>query len=130
MSAHPHLFSIAIGFAALTIVGAAVALIWFYRSRSTTSTSLDDQTIVLLARAFDQAWDRYLDETTKEPDEKSKRAELAKHIVAMAKSGERDEDSLSMKGYMRLRATHSVTIRSGRSEASGGDETSQAKSPP
>lgn len=123
MSAHLLLFSIAIGFAALAIVGAAVALIWFHRSRSTTSTLLDDQTVLLLARAFDQAWDRYLDEATKEPDEESKRAELAKHIVAMAKSGKRDEDRLSMKGYMRLRATHSVTIRSSQSEASGGGET-------
>jgi hypothetical protein len=45
-------------------------------------------------------------------DETSRHAELAKLIVTMAQAGERDEERLGLKGYLKLRATHSVPRRS------------------
>jgi DHA1 family inner membrane transport protein len=114
----------ATGFTALAFIGLAFVLIWFTRTApSLAAPSLgapglagvrfDAETIQLLARAFDSAWDRYVENATMDEDVASRHAELATYIVAMAKAGERDEERLSMKGYMRLRAMQSVVIRSG-----------------
>ena len=104
----------AIGFTALATIGLAFILIWFTRTApSLDGAQFDDETIRLLARAFDSAWDRYLENAATDEDATSRHAELANYIVALAKAGERDEDHLSMKGYMRLRAMQSVPTRSG-----------------
>jgi len=125
----PILYGAMIGFATLTIAGAAFALIWRFRSRRTAPAPLDHETILLLARAFDQAWDRHMDEMPMELDARSRQIELAKHIVAMARAGEQDENRLSMRGYMKLRATHSVKISSNATEPSADDASESGHMP-
>lgn len=103
----------AIGFAALIMVALAFALVWFTRATpNLDGTRFDHETIQLLARAFDRAWERYSEGAAMEEDTTSRHAELAKFIVAIAQAGERDEDRLSLKGYLKLRAIYSVPRRS------------------
>lgn len=103
----------AIGFAALAMVALAFVLVWFTRAApNLEGTRFDHETIQLLARAFDRAWEQYSEGAAMEEDETSRHAELAKLIVAMAQAGERDEERLGLKGYLKLRATHSVLRRS------------------
>ena len=61
-----------------------------------------------------------------ELDARSRQIELAKHIVAMAKAGEQDENRLSMRGYMKLRAMHSVKISANAPEPSADGNASQS----
>jgi len=99
----------AIGLVALTMIALALALVWLTRaSPNLEGTKFDQETIRLLARALDRAWERYSESAPMKEDATSAHAELATFIVAMAQNGERDEDRLSLKGYMKLRAMRSM----------------------
>jgi hypothetical protein len=62
----------------------------------------DSETIQLLARAFDQALDRYSINVPLARLEPALHAELAGYIVAAAQNGERDEDLLANNAYLKL----------------------------
>jgi hypothetical protein len=64
---------------------------------------LDDETKAALARAFDAAWDRFieLEGTAAATDDNRRR--LAARIVGLAKSGETDEDRLGEAALIYLR---------------------------
>jgi hypothetical protein len=57
-----------------------------------------------LARVFDRALERYLKTVPAVKDEMRLHSELAKCIVAEARTGERDEERLATKGYLMLRS--------------------------
>jgi hypothetical protein len=67
------------------------------------SNHRDDETKAALARAFDDAWERFiaLEGDDAATDENRKR--LAARIVSLAKSGETDEDRLAEAGLIYLR---------------------------
>lgn len=67
-----------------------------------TDTAADDMTL-LLARAFDAAWEPFLALEGFEADTDENRRRLAAKIVQSAKSGEADEDALSKAGLIYLR---------------------------
>jgi hypothetical protein len=67
------------------------------------SEPIDPEFTLLLARAFDLAWEQYYG-----PDyagslsEEIARPELAKHLVEMAKSGVKEEEALAACGVLHL----------------------------
>ena len=67
-----------------------------------TDTTADDMTL-LLARAFDAAWEPFLALEGDAADTDDNRRRLAAKIVQLAKSGEADEDALSKAGLIHLR---------------------------
>jgi predicted MFS family arabinose efflux permease len=96
----------AMGFAALALVGVAFGVLWLTRSvPDLFDNELDTDTIQLLARAFDRAWERYRENMMAVEDEPAMNMELARHIVSLAQAGERDEDRLSIQGYLKLEAS-------------------------
>jgi hypothetical protein len=65
-------------------------------------TGQDDLTLVL-ARAFDRAFERYYRPgRSGKISEEIARPSLARHLVAMAKEGVRDEDGLAAGGLLHL----------------------------
>ena len=56
----------------------------------------------MLARAFDRAWDRYYLDESGTLSKEVARSSLAKHLVALAKGGEKDERALAASGFLHL----------------------------
>jgi predicted MFS family arabinose efflux permease len=95
----------AMSFAALALVAAAFGVLWLTRFAPGRFGIRDDSdTVQLLARAFDRTLERYLKAAPVVRDEKRLHVELARCIVALAQTGERDEDHLAAKGYLMLRS--------------------------
>jgi hypothetical protein len=93
------------GFVGLALVTLAFGLLWLTRSAPELFASrFDPETVRLLARVFDQVLDRYLTNGPSVKDQTVLRTELARFIVAAARSGERNEDRLADEGYMKLRS--------------------------
>jgi MFS transporter, DHA1 family, inner membrane transport protein len=91
------------GYAAIALVTVALGLVWLSRNiLETFGGAMDSDTIQLLARAFDQALEQHRLTTPAIENEKSLRAELARCIVATARTGERDESVLARHGYLTL----------------------------
>jgi hypothetical protein len=63
----------------------------------------DDETKAALARAFDAAWDRFIELEGHDAATDDNRKRLATRIVGLAKSGETDEDRLGEAGLIYLR---------------------------
>ncbi|WP_296513662.1 hypothetical protein [Rhodopseudomonas sp.] len=61
-----------------------------------------DDTKATLARAFDSAWDRFLEREGTKAGTELNRRRLASRIVAAAKSGEADQDVLAEAGLIYL----------------------------
>jgi hypothetical protein len=94
---------ISMGFVALAFVAASFGVLWFTRlTPERVGIGFDSETIQLLARAFDQALDRYSVDVPLARFEPTLRAELARYIVAEAQTGERDEDRLAKKACLSL----------------------------
>jgi DHA1 family inner membrane transport protein len=92
-------------FAALVAVVAALGLLWLTRfAPEPLANRFDSDTIQMLARVFDRALERYLKIMPAVRDEMRLHSELAKCIVAEARTGERDEERLATKGYLMLRS--------------------------
>jgi MFS transporter, DHA1 family, inner membrane transport protein len=95
----------AMSFAALALVAAAFGFLWLTRlAPERFGIRFDSDTIQLLARVFDRALERYLKNMPVVKDETRLHSELARYIVALAQTGERDEDRLATKGYLMLRS--------------------------
>jgi MFS transporter, DHA1 family, inner membrane transport protein len=95
----------AMNLAALALVAAAFGILWLTRFAPEQFGIRDDpDTVQLLARVFDRTLERYLESTPVVSDEKRLHFELARYIVAVAQTGERDEDRLAAKGYLMLRS--------------------------
>jgi hypothetical protein len=79
----------------------------------------DDETKAALARAFDLAWDRFIELEGVEAATDDNRRRLAARIVALAKSGPSDEYLLGEAGliYLRVLAEASRIGRRNRGEA-------------
>ena len=94
----------AMGFVGLSLVTLAFGLVWLTRSAPELfAARFDPETVRLLARVFDQVLERYLINDPPVRDQMVLHNELARSIVAAARSGERDEERLADEGYMRLR---------------------------
>lgn len=63
----------------------------------------DEETKAALARAFDAAWERFIEQEGDDAATDDNRKRLATRIVGLAKSGETDEDLLSKAGLIYLR---------------------------
>jgi hypothetical protein len=63
----------------------------------------DDETKAALARAFDAAWERFVELEGDAAATDDNRKRLATRIVGLAKSGETDEDRLGEAGLIYLR---------------------------
>ncbi len=95
----------AMGFAALALVAASFGLLRLTRSAPARfGARFDSDTVQLLARVFDRAMERYLQDAPVMGNETGLHAELARHIVTAAQSGERDEDRLITSGYLKLQS--------------------------
>ncbi|WP_375413612.1 hypothetical protein [uncultured Bradyrhizobium sp.] len=62
-----------------------------------------DSAKAALARAFDAAWDRFISAEGIAAATDDNRKRLAARIVALAKSGEADENALSEAGFIHIR---------------------------
>jgi MFS transporter, DHA1 family, inner membrane transport protein len=101
----------AMGFVALALVAAALGVLWLTRfAPERFGIRFDSDTIQLLARVFDQALERHLEDVPVAKAETGVHAELAKYLVALAQSGELDEDRLVTKGYLKLQSLHGGDI--------------------
>jgi DHA1 family inner membrane transport protein len=93
------------GFVALAFVAASFSVLWLTRfAPERFGIRFDSDTVLLLARVFDRVLDRY---STAEPAarrEAGLHAELARYIVAVAQTGERDEGRLAQRAYLKLRS--------------------------
>ncbi len=95
----------AMGFAGLVLVAMAFGLLWSTRTTPELfAARFDPETVRLLGRAFDRALERYLENAPLLIDQSVLHIELAKSIVAAARSGERDEARLAGDGYIKLRS--------------------------
>lgn len=57
----------------------------------------------ILARSFIRAWERYcLSVRSRKISEEVARPSLARHLVAMANEGVREEDALAAEGFLHL----------------------------
>jgi hypothetical protein len=63
----------------------------------------DDEVKAALARAFDAAWERFIELEGDDAATDDNRKRLAARIVSLAKSGETDEDGLGEAGLIYLR---------------------------
>jgi hypothetical protein len=63
----------------------------------------DEETKAALARAFDAAWERFIELEGDDAATDNNRKRLATRIVGLAKSGETDEDLLGEAGLIYLR---------------------------
>lgn len=82
-----------------------------------TADPADDMKL-LLARAFDAAWEPFLALEGGAADTDDNRRKLAAKIVQLAKSGEADEDALSKAGLIHLRVM-TAAARLGRRNRQG-----------
>lgn len=99
----------AISFSALALVAAAFGILWLTLFAPERFGIRDDpDTVQLLARVFDRTLERYLESTPVVSDEKRLHLKLAKYIVAVAQTGERNEDRLATKGHLMLRSLQGV----------------------
>ncbi len=73
----------------------------------------DEDLTLLLARAFDRAWNRYYQPGNLTLSRVIVRIELAKRLVQLSKEGVRDEGMLAQSGLDYLRE---LTIRAGTQE--------------
>jgi predicted MFS family arabinose efflux permease len=91
------------GFVALVFVAASFGVLWLTRSTPERfGIRFDSDTVQMLARAFDRALDRYSTDVPLARLDPTLHAELARYIVAAAQTGERDEDRLARKSYLKL----------------------------
>jgi MFS family permease len=91
------------GFVSLGLVALAFGLLWLTRSAPEVfAARFDPETVRLLARVFDRVLEQYLSQAPPMLDRTVLHTELARSIVAAARSGERNEDRLAEQGYMRL----------------------------
>jgi MFS transporter, DHA1 family, inner membrane transport protein len=91
------------GFVSLGLVALAFGLLWLTRSAPEVfAARFDPETVRLLARVFDRVLEQYLSQAPPILDRTVLHTELARSIVAAARSGERNEDRLAEQGYMRL----------------------------
>jgi MFS family permease len=98
------------GFAALAFIAAAFGVLWLTRSAPELfGVRFDSDTIQLLARVFDRALERYQKDMPIMKDETGLHSELAKYIVAVAQTGELDEDRLTSSGYLKLQSLQGAT---------------------
>ncbi len=86
------------------------------------SGALDLDTIQLLARAFDLALEQYRNMAPTSRNEAFIHAELARCIVATARTGERDEDALAKRGYLMFQALRYESPQSASSPVKEIDE--------
>ena len=63
---------------------------------------MDDDIKLMLARAFDSAWERFIEREGADADTDDNRKRLARRIVAEAKAGDIDEEQLSESGLIYL----------------------------
>ncbi|KPF94218.1 hypothetical protein IP86_22545 [Rhodopseudomonas sp. AAP120] len=61
-----------------------------------------DATTAALARAFDSAWERFIEIEGSRVDNEDNRKRLAARIVALARAGETDEDTLAQSALIHL----------------------------
>ena len=92
-------------FVALAFITASFAVLWLTRfAPEQFGVRFDSDTIQLLARVFDRALEGFLKDMPGMKDEARLHSELAKYIVAIARTGERDEGRLATKSYLKLRS--------------------------
>jgi len=63
---------------------------------------MNDEQKLILARAFDVAWQRFIEREGADADTDDNRKRLARRIVALAKSGDFDEERLGESGLIYL----------------------------
>ncbi len=63
---------------------------------------IDDDTRLMLARAFDFAWDRFIEREGAAADTHDNRKRLARRIVALARSGDFSEEQLGESSLIYL----------------------------
>jgi predicted MFS family arabinose efflux permease len=103
----------AMGFVALALVAASFGVLWLTRfAPERFGIRFDPDTIQLLARVFDQALERHLKDMPAVEAETGLHAELAKYLVAVAQTGELDEDRLVTKGYLKLQSLQGASTAS------------------
>jgi hypothetical protein len=74
------------------------------RYLSESRQSFDPETIDILVRALDEAWERFQASRPRlDGHSEAARAALAKHIVDMAKAGERDPQRLIESALLRIK---------------------------
>jgi hypothetical protein len=101
----------AMGFVALALVATSLGVLWLTRfAPERFGIRFDSETIQLLARVFDQALERYLEDLPVVKAETGMHTELAKYLVTIAQSGELDEDRLVTKGYLQLQSLNGADI--------------------
>jgi hypothetical protein len=69
---------------------------------SSTATEINEESKLMLARAFDAAWSRFLEREGAAADTDDNRKRLARRLVALAKAGELDEEQLGESGLIYL----------------------------
>ena len=84
-----------------------------------------DESQAALARAFDAAWQPFIELEGDTADTADNRRRLAARIVALAKSGQSDEDALGAAGLIYLR----VLVEAERLGQRHREEASQVPSP-
>lgn len=65
--------------------------------------SVDPELKLLLARAFDRAWDEYYRAGRPTVEAEYARPALARRLVSLSKEGVRDENRLAIGGLIHLR---------------------------
>jgi MFS family permease len=94
-----------VGYAAVALVATGLGLLLLSRNvREKFSGALDLDTVQLLARAFDLALEQYRSISPNLRNDAFLHAELARCIVAAARTGERDEGTLAKHGYLMLQS--------------------------
>jgi DHA1 family inner membrane transport protein len=103
----------AMSFVALALVAASFGVLWLTRfAPERFGIRFDSDTIQLLARVFDQALERHLKDRPVVEAETGSHAELARYLVAVAQTGELDEDRLVTKGYLKLQSLQGASTAS------------------
>ncbi len=93
------------GYAAIALVATGLGLLLLSRNvPEKFSVALDLDTVQLLARAFDLALEQYRSMSPTFRNEAILHADLARCIVAAARTGERDEGTLAKHGYLMLQS--------------------------
>ena len=106
------------GYAAVALVAAGLLLLWLSRNvPEEFSGTFDLDTVQLLARAFDQALEQYRRMSPTLRNEPFAHPELARCIVATARTGERNEDALAKRGYLMLQSFQTESSQSTSSSA-------------
>ena len=100
----------AMSFVALALVAASFGILWLTRfAPERFGIRFDSDAIQLLARAFDRVMERYLRDVPGVKDVAGLHSELAQFIVAVAQTGELDEDRLAARGYSKLQSLQGTT---------------------